>query len=69
MTQPKRVMLIDDDATVLGVVGDLLHAGGYAVQLLLYPTLAVPTAKTFRPDVVLADLHMPVMTGRDCTAK
>jgi len=64
-TQPKRVMLIDDDATVLGVVGDLLHAGGYAVQLLLYPTLAVPTAKTFRPDVVLADLHMPVMTGRE----
>jgi|GEM_PF-1990758 len=63
--QPRRVMLVDDDALVLGIAGDLLHAGGYAVQLLMYPTLTVPTAQQFRPDLIVLDINMPVLSGRE----
>lgn len=64
-TQPRRVMLVDDDALILGVAGDLLHAGGYAVQLLMYPTLTVPTAQQFKPDLIVLDVNMPVLNGRE----
>lgn len=63
--EPRRVMLVDDDALVLGVAGDLLHAGGYAVQLLMYPTLTVPTAQQFKPDLIVLDINMPVLNGRE----
>ena len=63
--QPRRVMLVDDDALVLGIAGDLLHSGGYAVQLLMYPTLTVPTAQQFKPDVIILDVNMPVLSGRE----
>jgi DNA-binding response OmpR family regulator len=64
-SRPKRVLLVDDDAVVLGVGGDLLHAGGYAVQLLMHPTLSVPTAEQFKPDVIILDINMPVINGRE----
>lgn len=62
---PRRVLLVDDDALVLGIAGDLLHQGGYAVQLLMYPTLTVPTAQQFKPDVIILDVNMPVLNGRE----
>jgi DNA-binding response OmpR family regulator len=35
------------------------------VQLLQHPTLAVATARTFQPDLVVIDLAMPVLDGRE----
>ncbi len=65
VSQPPRVLLVDDDSFVLDVAGDLLHAAGFEVQLLMYPTLTVPTAQQFKPDVVVIDAHMPVLSGRE----
>ncbi len=64
-SSPRRVMLVDDNALVLGMAGDLLHAGGYAVQLLMYPTLTVPTAQQFKPHLIILDMNMPVLSGRE----
>jgi DNA-binding response OmpR family regulator len=58
-----RVMLVDDDELVLTQVGDAMYAAGYEVQLCQFPTLAVPTAQTFRPDILVLDLSMPVLNG------
>jgi DNA-binding response OmpR family regulator len=62
-TAPIRVMLVDDDELILKQVGDALYAAGHEVQLCQYPTLALPTAQSFRPDVLVLDLNMPVLNG------
>ena len=58
-----RIMLVDDDELVLKMAGDALYAAGHEVQLCQYPTLALPTAQGFRPDVLVLDLSMPVLNG------
>src|SRR5262249_44899328 len=58
-----RVMVVDDDAIVLNTVGDALVGAGYTVQLSQYPTMALPTAQSFQPDVLVIDLTMPVLSG------
>lgn len=63
MNPSPRVMLVDDDEVILRTVGDALYGAGYTVQLCQYPTLAIPTAQSFRPDVLVLDLSMPVLNG------
>ena len=63
MRPSPRVMLVDDDEVILRQVGDALYGAGHTVQLCQFPTLAVPTAQTFKPDVLVLDLSMPVLNG------
>ncbi|MBK7863353.1 MAG: response regulator [Archangiaceae bacterium] len=63
MRPSPRVMLVDDDELVLRQVGDALYAAGHTVQLCQFPTLAIPTAQSFKPDVLVLDLSMPVLNG------
>lgn len=65
MNAPPKVMLVDDDALILKMAGDQLYEAGYAVQLCQHPTLVVPTAKSFGPDVVVLDYTMPILSGRE----
>ena len=58
-------MLVDDDELLLKVAGDELYRAGYAVQLCQHPTLTVPTAKTFQPQVLILDQNMPILSGRE----
>ncbi|MBL8958152.1 MAG: response regulator, partial [Myxococcaceae bacterium] len=63
MRPSPRVMLVDDDELILRQVGDALYHAGHTVQLCQFPTLAIPTAQTFKPDVLVLDLSMPVLNG------
>lgn len=60
-----RVLLIDDDLTSLEKLGDQLAEAGHRVQLLAYPTLAIATARDFKPEVILVDETMRLMSGRE----
>lgn len=63
--RPPKVLLIDDDLGQLKAIGDVLYGAGWHVQLLQHPTLAVTTARTFQPDLLVVDLHMPLLDGRE----
>jgi DNA-binding response OmpR family regulator len=63
--RPPKVLLVDDDLEELKSIGDILYGSGWHVQLLQHPTLAVATARSFQPDLVVIDLKMPVLDGRE----
>jgi len=59
----KKVLIIDDDEKLLMATERLLNLAGYevATRSSEFGTLAAVTAE--RPDVVLLDLNMPVISG------
>lgn len=61
----ERVLVIDDSATVLHVVEAVLQQAGYEVHCLSGGAEVVPTARGFRPDLVVVDLAMPQVNGFD----
>lgn len=59
----KKVLLVDDSATVLMMEKMLLAKGPYVVITARDGREAVEKAKTEQPDVVLLDVVMPNMDG------
>ena len=59
----KRVLLVDDDSTVLGPLTDVLVAEGYAVIPAENGQRALDLDALSAVDLVLLDLNMPVKNG------
>jgi two-component system cell cycle sensor histidine kinase/response regulator CckA len=61
----KRVLVVDDEPSVLRLVARALSQQGYEVHSTLYPAQALEAAKTAVPhfDLVVADVIMPEMCG------
>lgn len=63
MSERLKVMIVDDDATVLEVTAAILEQQGYDV---LTRDSAIGTSLAIirdKPDVVLLDVHMPGLSG------
>ncbi len=59
-----RVLVVDDEQTNLDLMGRVLRRNGYeCVTLTCDPRWAMDQLSVLDPDVVLLDLHMPVMDG------
>jgi CheY-like chemotaxis protein len=63
----KRVLIIDDEITIRQVLTEFFatfdHGHKYAVETAANGADGVMAALRGRPDLVLIDLHMPVMDG------
>ena len=59
----EKLLVIDNDATVLQELGDQLERSGYTVWRDATGEHALETYRRDRPDVVLLDLHVPDGTG------
>ncbi len=62
------VLVCDDDASILEVVGAILREQGYGVILASSGEEAARRAASEQPDVILLDLLMPGMDGWDTAA-
>ena len=69
MSSPPRILLVDDDADIRAAFADVLGAEGYATSSAEHGRDALTQlASSPLPDLILLDLMMPVMNGKDFLA-
>jgi len=66
---PSKILLVDDDKTLLGFVGEYLEGQGLAVIQASNGTEAMRAAYRDRPDLVVLDVMMPGMDGWEVCAR
>jgi two-component system, cell cycle response regulator DivK len=63
----KRILVVDDQEDLRGVLRDLLIGSGYTVIEAADGEAGVAKAKSDRPDLILMDIQMPVIDGYEAT--
>ena len=58
-----RVLVVDDERSVLSFVGPLLEREGFTTTLVDSGTAAVASVLDSRPDLVLLDVNLPDLSG------
>ena len=59
----RKIVVIDDDDEMRGLIGHILRAGGYTVVDTGDPARAAELVRTEDPDLVLCDISMPGVDG------
>lgn len=68
--QKMKLLLVDDNATNIELMEQLLAESGYTSVLSTKdPTGVAHLCEAWQPDLVLLDLHMPVVSGFDVMAE
>ena len=65
MTKQKSVLVVEDDQALREVYQIILEAAGFTVDTAKNGVEGLEQIKRLRPDVVLLDIFMPVMDGRE----
>ena len=63
VTQPRRVLVVDDNVDAAQTLAELLTLSGHEVRLVHEGLGAVAAAVAWRPDVVLLDIGLPGLNG------
>ena len=63
MTSPARILIVDDDETVLRTFAKALSLEGYDVRTAASPLVGLEEAEHTPPDAILLDLRMPFVNG------
>lgn len=66
---PLRVLVVDDEPDAVITLLALLRDEGHEATGFSHPLEAVRALREFDPDVVIADISMPVMSGWDLARK
>ena len=69
MSEPSRILVVDDTPVNLKLLGDLLSAKGYNVSTAASGAEALEKIDKTPPDLVLLDVMMPGMSGYEVCKK
>jgi PAS domain S-box-containing protein len=58
-----RLLVVDDDETLLGTIRDVLKAAGYHVETAADGAAALTQVEAAKPDLVILDLSLPQVNG------
>lgn len=62
-TKPARILVVDDNADAAATLSELLTALGHVVETAHDAPSAIELASSFRPEIGLLDIGLPVMDG------
>src|SRR5688572_1057901 len=62
-TEEKRILIVEDDASILEILSEALTHEGYKIHKVMSASEAMEAAKSFQPHLVLTDNDMAEMTG------
>jgi two-component system alkaline phosphatase synthesis response regulator PhoP len=65
----KKVLVVDDEIHIVHVVAIKLRNNGYDVVSADNGAKALELARTEKPDIIVTDFQMPIMTGLELTEK
>lgn len=60
---PEKILIVDDEPDIIEFISYNLKSKGYLVETANNGAEAIRKAKTFRPDLILLDMMMPVKDG------
>jgi len=66
---PSSILVVDDNIDTAKMMKVFLKREGYTVQTAYDGPEALEVARTFLPDVVLLDLTLPSMSGREVASE
>jgi DNA-binding response OmpR family regulator len=69
MTAKSKILVIDDEPEITEIVQAFLVNAGYMVKIENSSTAGMESAKSFKPDLILLDIMMPVMDGYEVCGK
>jgi two-component system chemotaxis response regulator CheY len=65
----ERILVVDDDDSIRQIVRLFLEDEGFQVLTVPNGQAALDVLETFRPDIILLDLRMPVMDGYEFVSR
>ncbi len=60
---PPKILIVDDEPDILEFIKYLLEREDYQVETASNGTEAILKSKSFKPELILMDVMMPVMDG------
>ena len=61
----KKIMMVDDEESIRMLVSAVLQREGYEIILAVDGSDCIDKLRTTKPDLVLLDMMMPNMSGRE----
>ncbi|MCK4532079.1 MAG: response regulator, partial [Candidatus Aenigmarchaeota archaeon] len=61
----KKIMVVDDEESLIELVTAVLEQEGYEIITAMNGEEALERLKTEKPDLILLDMMMPGMSGRE----
>ena len=65
----KRILIVDDNNDAADSLAELLRDFGHEVDVAYSPVAALDLVETFRPEVAVLDIGLPVMDGYELAAR
>src|SRR5437868_4883441 len=61
----EKILIVDDDPQILDLFSALLQKAGYRVDKAEHALAAVAAVVRAAPDLILADIRMPIVDGKE----